>query len=199
LLLSFAIIRARERVTPINCSNAINACTGRLISTAPALAWPWCNLSSAEKEEQDLSNGDNLGLNAIPCFTTDRGAKFALGYESCDPGSLSHLTVSLKILNCRRLPVAVCESADTGPLTRSFFSTGEFFCEFDRIPLMPGQYSLDVSCRLGHTIVAQIIWAGNFTVIEGVPCPDRPLPRYERGDVLLDYRWRFGFPSTERG
>lgn len=137
-------------------------------------------------------------LNAIPCFTTDRGAKFALGYESCDPGSLSHLTISLKILNCRRLPVAVCESADTGPLTRALPSTGEFVCEFDRIALMPGQYSLDVSCRLGHTIVAQIIGAGNFTVIEGVPCPDRPLPKYERGDVLLDYRWRFGFPSTER-
>jgi hypothetical protein len=54
----------RERVTPINYSTPINAIKARPHLTAPALAWPWCNASSAEKEEQDLSNGDNLGANS---------------------------------------------------------------------------------------------------------------------------------------
>ena len=137
--------------------------------------------------------------NSVPYFTTGQAARFALGYHCPHPDTLSHFTVSLTILNCRRLAVAVCESSDTDSLSHSLPPGGELICEFERIPLMPGRYSIDVSCRMGHTVIAQIIGAGNFTVVERIPRVDRALPRYGSGDVILDYRWRFSLPQSGDG
>jgi homopolymeric O-antigen transport system ATP-binding protein len=126
-------------------------------------------------------------MNPVPYFTTGRGAAFAVGYECTDPDSLSQFSVSLTILNSRRLPVAVCESAETNSRSRTIASSGEFVCEFDRIPLMPGRYSVDVSCRNGQSLIAQVIGAGDFTVIG----------RMGSGDVVLDHRWRFSAPEKK--
>src|SRR5262249_19668657 len=115
-------------------------------------------------------------MNPVPFFTTGRGARFALGYECFDPDSLRRFSVSLTILNARRFPVAVCESAETNSRSPSVASSGEFVCEFDRIPLTPGRYSVDLSCRAGHTVIAEVIGAGDFTVTGRIPNADQPLP-----------------------
>src|ERR1700757_3705269 len=74
----------------------------------------------------------------VPCFASGQRAKFALGYETNNPGSLREFAVSLAIFNLSRQPVTICDSDAPGKSMSDFLPTsGEFVCEFPTLPLVP--------------------------------------------------------------
>jgi hypothetical protein len=100
-----------------------------------------------------------------------------LGYECFDPDGLRQRqsSPSLTILNVRPFPVAVCETPKNEYALAICRIERELLREFDRISLTPGRYSVDVSCRTGHTVIAQVMGAGHFTETGRIPNADEPL------------------------
>ena len=104
-----------------------------------------------------LLDGDD---KQVPCFATGDPAKFAVGYDGGDMASVRKTAVSLTIFNARGFPLTVCASAAAAEsISGDPPNPGEFVCAIDKLPLVPGQYSIEI-CSMNGNAVQQKITGG---------------------------------------
>jgi lipopolysaccharide transport system ATP-binding protein len=68
-------------------------------------------------------------------------------------------------------------------------ASGEFVCSIDRLPLLPGRYSMGVKCLNGDSVVHGVPHAGSFFVFEGDFFGTGVLPPPGGGNALIDHGW----------
>lgn len=142
-----------------------------------------------------LLDGDD---KQVPCFATGDPAKFAVGYDDGDPAQVMKTAVSLTIFNTRGYPVTVCDSATAvWSLSGSPPSSGEFICAIDRLPLVPGQYSIEICSMDGSTVQQRITGAGQFQVVLGGGALTQAIPRPGSGDVVFEQSWSLRPPAVD--
>jgi len=81
--------------------------------------------------------------------------------------------------------------SDVTPLARSDLGPlGTFRCRIDRLPLMPGNYELDIACLRNRELADKVTGAASLVVVEGDYYGSGRLPLHTYGDLLVDFAWR---------
>ncbi|UCC82210.1 MAG: ABC transporter ATP-binding protein [Gemmatimonadota bacterium] len=165
----------------------------------------FCNL--AERSNSDLQSAiqltyvrllDSVG-SQVPYFDSGRCAKVAVGFETRGGGRFSgDVSVGLTIFGQGRVALGHCETTCMGT---ELPDEGEFVCELDRLPLIPGMYSLSLRCTLDQGLIHNIPSAIHFRVVGSHNDSTGAPPPLGSGSVLLDYRWFVDGPEggTLRG
>jgi lipopolysaccharide transport system ATP-binding protein len=68
---------------------------------------------------------------------------------------------------------------------------GRFVCRLPALPLMPGNYDLDIACIRNRELTDKIMSASTITVVEGDPLGSGALPHPHYGDVVTRYGWEY--------
>lgn len=115
--------------------------------------------------------------------------RIILGYETKSPLSASRVNfvVSFRGENSKRL--ASCSSQLASREIEDLGAAGEVECRIPRLPLMPGQYVLDIGCQVGPGWADMIYEAATLEVVGGHFYPSGRLPAGEMGECLMDYEW----------
>jgi lipopolysaccharide transport system ATP-binding protein len=80
--------------------------------------------------------------------------------------------------------------SDVTALARGVFgASGTFRCRIERLPLMPGNYELDVACLRNRELADKVMGAASLVVVEGRYHATGRLPLANYGDMLVDYAW----------
>ena len=134
-----------------------------------------------------LLDGDD---KQVPCFATGDPAKFAVGYDGGEPASVRKTSVNLTILNARGYPLTVCASATAAEaISGDPPNPGEFVCAIDKLPLVPGQYSIEICSMTGNTVLQRITGAGQFQVVLGRAVLTQAIPQPGHGDMVVEQSW----------
>lgn len=193
------------------CDRALWLEKGKAVAVAPAR-----EVAQAYQENVLAEDGDQQGFTAlhekpddrtgsglrlthvrlldregvqVPYFGSGRSVKLAIGYEVQDHARLSDVTVGVTIFNQARVALASCENTCVGRSFSDLPAKGEFICEFDRLPIMPGRYSLGIRCKVGDVSAHTIPNAARFRVVPGEFYPTGALPAPGSGSLLIEYRW----------
>jgi lipopolysaccharide transport system ATP-binding protein len=126
---------------------------------------------------------------SVPAFRTGQSVRIALGYELDHRSRPRDVSVAITVFGHSRVAVAHCENSVTGGVFERLPPVGEFVCQIDDLPLMPGRYGLGLKCRTGETVIHSVPHAGSFVVLEGDYYGTGVLPAPGSGTTLLDYRW----------
>ncbi|MBA2733530.1 MAG: ABC transporter ATP-binding protein [Acidobacteria bacterium] len=133
-----------------------------------------------------LLDDKNTQISHLRCGQT---VKIALGYRASNQTNLSETTVGFTILNRSQQFIGYCQSDISGDRLVNLPTAGEFVCEFSKLPLMPGRYTLNVACRVRSSVADGVYHAAEFEVLEGEFYTTKLLPSSGYGDSLLEYRW----------
>ena len=68
-------------------------------------------------------------------------------------------------------------------------TNGRFSCQIDKLPLMPGNYELDIACLRNRELADKVTGAASLVVVEGAFFSSGRLPLHTHGDVLVNYDW----------
>lgn len=102
-------------------------------------------------------------------------------------GNRVNFIVSFRGENSKRL--ASCWSQLASREIDDLGNVGEVECRIPRLPLMPGQYVLDIGCQVGPGWSDMIYEAATLEVVSGHFYPSGRLPAGEMGECLMDYEW----------
>ncbi len=134
-----------------------------------------------------LLDGDD---KQVPCFATGDPAKFAVGYDGGDSASVRKTAVNLTIFNARGNPLTMCASATVAEsISGEPPNPGEFVCAIDKLPLVPGQYSIEICSMAGNTVQQRIAGAGQFQVVLGGESLTQAIPQPGSGDMVVEQSW----------
>ncbi len=155
------------------------------------------SLTSFEAQSDADANGFRLThtrlLNQkheeVSALTTGERGVIALGFHATDRPRVEGAHVSLTILNQNHQPVAICDSSAVEESIDASGSRGEFLCEFEKLPLMPGFYRLNIECRIGSRVVCEMANAARFQVERGDFYLTGRLPPAGIGDCLIEHSW----------
>jgi hypothetical protein len=134
-----------------------------------------------------LLDGDD---KQVPCFATGDPAKFAVGYDAGEPASVRKTSVNLTIFNARGYPLTLCASPTAAEsMSGDPPNSGEFVCAIDRLPLVPGQYSIEICSMAGNTVQQRITGAGQFQVVLGGAALTQAILQPGNGDMVVEQSW----------
>jgi lipopolysaccharide transport system ATP-binding protein len=71
------------------------------------------------------------------------------------------------------------------------WAKGRLVCRIPGLPLMPGNYELDIALIRNRELVDKIMGAATITVVEGDPYGTGALPHPHFGDVVIPYSWDY--------
>ena len=77
----------------------------------------------------------------------------------------------------------------TAPVTLA--RRGRFVCTIPCLPLLPGNYELDIACLVNRELTDKVMGAASITVVEGDFHGTGRLPINYYGDLLTRYHWTF--------
>jgi lipopolysaccharide transport system ATP-binding protein len=112
----------------------------------------------------------------------------ALSYEG--NSTLKSVEVSLAFYSALGQPVLYLSSDLSGDSFSDIPPSGNLVGTFDRLPLMPGSYSLNISCTVNGVLADWVKDAARIQVAEGDYFGTGKLPSPEYGSVLVPYRWK---------
>lgn len=145
-------------------------------------------LETEDLELTHLRLQDSVG-NQVPTASCGHPLKIGVGFRVFSPQCASNVSVCLVLRNHRQQAVAVLDSLCTHGGFESLPDEGEFLCEFDRLPLMPGRYRVKVVCKVGERVAHEVPDAGEFTVTNGSFYDGGVLPATGVADVLIEHKW----------
>jgi lipopolysaccharide transport system ATP-binding protein len=76
---------------------------------------------------------------------------------------------------------------------------GRLVCRLPLLPLMPGNYDLDVACIRNRELTDKIMSASTITVVEGDPLGSGALPHPHYGDVVTPCGWEYQASIERQG
>lgn len=71
----------------------------------------------------------------------------------------------------------------------TLMTNGRFTCRIIKLPLMPGNYELDIACLRNRELADKVTGAASLVVVEGSFFCSGRLPLHTYGDVLVNYDW----------
>jgi lipopolysaccharide transport system ATP-binding protein len=122
-------------------------------------------------------------------FHSGQNVRFAVGFERDPRSSLSAISLGLTLFGHARVAVGQCESTCVTSVFSDLPPAGEFICSIDRLPLLPGRYSMGVKCLQEDEVVHGVPHAGSFFVFEGDFFGTGTLPSPGGGNALIDHDW----------
>jgi lipopolysaccharide transport system ATP-binding protein len=138
--------------------------------------------------------------NQVHNLHSGHAIRFAIGFERDPRTSLHAVSLSLTLFGHSRMAVGQCDSTCVTPPFSDLPPRGEFACSIDRLPLLPGRYSMGVKCFQGDEVVHCVPHAGSFLVFEGDFFGTGTLPSPGGGNALIDHGWEVsaGTPTQVR-
>jgi len=125
----------------------------------------------------------------VRTFHSGQAARFGVGFQVDPRTSPSSVSVALTLFGHGRVAVGQCESTCVTSEFSGLPREGEFVCTIDRLPLLPGRYSLGLKCLRGSSVLHAVPHAGSFNVFEGDFFGTGVLPTPGGGNALIDHGW----------
>jgi len=125
----------------------------------------------------------------VQAFHSGQTARFAIGFEVDDRAPPSSVSLALTLFGHGRVAVGQCDSNCVLSRFSGLPASGEFVCSIDRLPLLPGRYSIGVKCSNGPSVVHGVPHAGSFFVLEGDFFGTGVLPQPGAGNALINHGW----------
>ncbi|MBT8397259.1 MAG: ABC transporter ATP-binding protein, partial [Gemmatimonadetes bacterium] len=122
-------------------------------------------------------------------FRSGQNVRFSVGFERDPRSSLGAVSLVMTLFGQGRVAVGQCDSTCVTSSFSNLPAAGEFTCSIDRLPLLPGRYSLGVKCLEGDEVVHGVPHAGSFFVFEGDFYGTGTLPSPGGGNALIDHGW----------
>jgi lipopolysaccharide transport system ATP-binding protein len=116
----------------------------------------------------------------------------AMDYE-CQPefAGASDLLVNVVFSNSKGVRLFGVPSDATRQTDGMLYPKGRFLCRLPEVPLLPGNYEMDIACIRNRELADKIMGAAALTVVEGDPYGTGALPHPHFGDVVLRYSWAY--------
>ena len=91
-----------------------------------------------------------------------------------------------------------CESSTSSSLTEAIGASGAVVCEFERFPLLPGSYRLNVSVKddSSKNLIDRIEGASVLEVTDGDFYHTGRPPRFWAARVVAPHKWRILHPAA---
>lgn len=138
-----------------------------------------------------LRTGDEHGrpLTHVRC---GEPMTIALDY-TCDQGfdGPADLVVNIVFSNAKGMRLFGLPTDAIRRTDGRLWPEGRFVCQLPELPLLPGNYEMDIACIRNRELADKIMAAGTLTVTEGDPYGTGVLPHPHYGDVVLRYSWDF--------
>jgi len=130
-------------------------------------------------------------LRCTSRLKTGQAASIAIGYSAAEGVRLDNVLVGFTLSSARQEFTGYCQNDISGNGFQGLPPNGEFRCTFPKLPLTPGTYTLNVSCKVGTLLADRLPQAAEFEVVDGDFYDSKLLPPSGYGDVLIDYKWAF--------
>jgi lipopolysaccharide transport system ATP-binding protein len=115
-------------------------------------------------------------------------AEFSVAYVS-DGSDLRHVTVEFVVSSMNGECILLLNNNMTGAEFQALPPAGRIRCLIHRLPLTPGQYSLNLHCTVGGILADWIQQATLLTVEPGDFFGTGHLPPPTHGGVLVEQTW----------
>ncbi|PWT80819.1 MAG: ABC transporter ATP-binding protein [Blastocatellia bacterium] len=139
------------------------------------------------------SSPDGLGPRPLQC---GRDAEFSVAYVS-DSHDLRHVSIEFVVSSMTGECMLLLNSNMTGVEFEVVPSTGRIRCLIRRLPLTPGQYSLNIYCVVEGVLADWVQQAALLTVEPGDFFGTGQLPQPSHGGMLVEQFWEVDTLSAE--
>lgn len=136
-----------------------------------------------------LTDGSGRPINHLRC---GGAASIALEYE-CDKGfdGPADLIVNIVFSNSKGVRLFGVPTDAIRRTDGHLYPHGRFVCHIPKLPLLPGNYEVDIACIRNRELTDKIMGAATITVTEGDPHGTGALPHPHYGDIVLPYSWDY--------
>jgi lipopolysaccharide transport system ATP-binding protein len=143
----------------------------------------------------DLRCGSPNGTRPMP-LQCGQDAEFSVAYDS-DGSDLRHVSVEFVVSTMNGECMLMLNSSMTGTEFQTLPSSGWIRCLIRRLPLTPGQYSLNLYCTVGGILADWVQQAALLTVDPGDFYGTGRLPPATHGGVLVEQTWEIDSMTPE--
>jgi len=132
----------------------------------------------------EFSAGGAAQEQAIACGS---GARFEIKYQGKEP--LRNVHVSMAFYNTYGEGVLYLSNELVNRFFETLPSKGSLICKFDRFPLMPGSYSVNLYCTVNGVLADWVTDAARVNVEDGDFYGSGKLPPKGYGSVVVPHDW----------
>lgn len=133
------------------------------------------------------SKGEENGV--VQC---GESANIRLVYEVADEARADNLQLNIGLTDSRHTRLLTLSNRLTGDRFVSLEKTGVITCSIPKVPLVPGEYELNVACQLGPELTDKFKVPRSFVVSEGRFHEDGEILGEAFGSLMIDHRWSVG-------
>lgn len=136
-----------------------------------------------------LTDSNGRAVNHLRC---GESGSIALDYE-CDRGfeGPADLIVNIVFSNSKGVRLFGVPTDAIRRTDGQLYPKGRFVCHIPKLPLLPGNYEVDIACLRNRELADKIMGAATITVTEGDPYGTGALPHPHYGDIVLPYSWDY--------
>lgn len=130
-------------------------------------------------------------INGNPCKSVRSGdpVRLVMEYTSEFKGQPNDVMVNVVFANQKGHRLFGLPSDVTRSKLVDLSSTGRFVCTIPCLPLIPGNYEVDISCLVNRELTDKIMSATSIIVTEGDFYGTGRLPISYYGNILVNYDW----------
>jgi homopolymeric O-antigen transport system ATP-binding protein len=143
----------------------------------------------------DLMCGSQSAVGPMP-LQCGQDAEFSLAYVS-DGSDLRHVSVEFVVSTMNGECILLLNNNMTGTEFRALPPSGWIRCSVRRLPLTPGQYSLNLYCTVDGILADWVQQAALLVVEPGDFFGTGHLPPASHGGVLVEQTWEIDAMSPE--
>ena len=114
-------------------------------------------------------------------------ASFVLRYQGTTP--LSNVRIAMPIWTTTGEGAAFTDSELIGKTLTNLPQRGALVCRFDKLPLLPGAYSVNLYCEVNGVLADWVMDAARFDVAEGDFFGTGRLPKKGYGTIAVPHDW----------
>jgi hypothetical protein len=135
--------------------------------------------------------------NSVAIETVPTGDKVSVVLEFECREKIPRLSFVCSFYDANGMCVLSCDSSSSSPLTETIDASGAAVCEFERFPLLPGSYRLNIAAKdsLGKAIDV-VEGAAAIEVTDGDFYRTGHPPRSWAARVLAPHNWRILHPTA---
>jgi lipopolysaccharide transport system ATP-binding protein len=129
------------------------------------------------------------GVTDTAC--TGESVTLVAEYASPDSRPLRNVSVSIPFCSHAGQHIFMCWTRMTGQDCLEIAPTGELRAHINKLPLMPGRYTMNIWCEVNGTLADWVREAAGITVVEGDYFGTGYLAPSSHGGVAVDHRWEY--------
>ncbi len=127
--------------------------------------------------------------NHVDNIIVGKTIKIAIKYSLKTAVQINNLQVAIALNNVYGVQIATMSNDVTNNFFTSISKDGFFVCTIDSISIVPGNYSLNIFCKINDEISDWIINTGELNIIEGDFYNTGKLIEAGQSLILLNYKW----------